>query len=541
MTDAYKAGKDNAALQGKAGAVKDRGTFDTMQAGLEVVTSDMQTLANDAATYASAVQHKKLVPPTGFDLVGWQRSIKAAITSLGEARSAAASFNPQDFMPAVDAAKAAVTAVYNAVNASPGVSAFHGTSTFHPNPRATPSYILLPHASWHQTTLSSEVKLKDAPPGTPPKSPTVDGYITSGHEKHQTHDATALDFLDKTAYPDGVDATIKLPAPPAARPPDKTHHLAQGSDVKIVGGDNVTLVANDARSQVQGHAYGMVQAGQTSVVYAPGSFAGAVTAWNNGPAAQSDQDRAAQLRQRAAAIQVPPEPMRQANETDTEYDLRLASYDSLPSVQLKDKLEAQADALDAKAQSLVGMAPARPPAPPWDWNTIAQVSAAYGNVRAWTDGNTDATVTGDTKSTIDGSATTTIKNWRNTYVNGSTKTVLGTDLGNSHNTTVMGNRALELSGSDSSLFVGAKASLVAGADTAACVGAKTSIVVGLKTDITAAARVSVTAGPDVHHSPTRVEDAILHVYQSLLTLDVAATRVIQGEMFLSMHELHTFF
>ena len=109
-------------------------------------------------------------------------------------------------------------------------------------------------------------------------------------------DTTALDVLDRNAYPDTTPPTaapVAVHYPPSPAPANWPYLLAPGSDLKIVGGDNMTLTANDARSQTRGHAYGLVQAGQTSVVYSSDKFQGAID-WQYGDAqTQLTHDQAA--------------------------------------------------------------------------------------------------------------------------------------------------------------------------------------------------------------------------------------------------------
>jgi type VI secretion system secreted protein VgrG len=98
-----------------------------------------------------------------------------------------------------------------------------------------------------------------------------------------SNDATALDVLDTNSYPSsGAIPTTPIVAVPY-RSPTAPYPFAAGSDLKIVGGDNVTLAANDARSQTRGHAYGLVQGGQTSVVYSADRYQGGLN-WQYGDA-----------------------------------------------------------------------------------------------------------------------------------------------------------------------------------------------------------------------------------------------------------------
>ncbi|MGD0526283.1 MAG: type VI secretion system tip protein TssI/VgrG [Polyangiaceae bacterium] len=119
-------------------------------------------------------------------------------------------------------------------------------------------------------------------------------------------DATAFDILNQSAYPGftlPTTAPVAVPYPPSPSPSNWPYLLAPGSDVKIVGGDNMTLTANDARSHTRGHAYALVQAGQTSVVYSSDKYAGAIQ-WTYGNApTQLAQDNAAVTTAQAALQQ----------------------------------------------------------------------------------------------------------------------------------------------------------------------------------------------------------------------------------------------
>jgi type VI secretion system secreted protein VgrG len=89
-------------------------------------------------------------------------------------------------------------------------------------------------------------------------------------------DTTALDILDQNAYQGVTIPATPVPVPVTFQPANPPYKFAAGSDLKVVGGDNMTLTANDSRSQTQGHSYGLVQGGQTSVVYSPDKYLGAV-------------------------------------------------------------------------------------------------------------------------------------------------------------------------------------------------------------------------------------------------------------------------
>ena len=353
----------------------------------------------------------------------------------------------------------------------------------------------------------------------------------------ETQDTTALDVLDTGAYPNVLAGPPRrtVPTPETdngpegvLRPTGQAYRLNKGSDVKVVGGDNVTLAKKDARSHTLGHAYGLVQAGQTSVVYAPSKYPGAATWW-----AQDGDTKLANFNRAEAALEAaqealasfqaqnnpPPDP------SDPSYGLYEIQLENLEAAVAA--AQAPRDAAFAALQPLLPDMVSRPsPRVPIGWSAadIAQTSTAYGNTRSWVDGNTDATVTHDTNSNILGSTTTTIHNWRNTFVKGSTQTELGTDLGNSHNTFVRGNRALELLGTDTSVIVGLKQALVVGGNLSLVVGATATGYIG--------ARLQYALGPSilikalhVDTTATEIKDSIAYLKTHMTNVEASMTTV----------------
>jgi hypothetical protein len=301
----------------------------------------------------------------------------------------------------------------------------------------------------------------------------IDDYVNNekGGPKIQANDPTAMDVLDTGAYP---ASTNPLPPPAAGLQPPfpattKPYALHSGSDVKVVGGDNVTLAAYDARSHTEGHAYSLVHGGQTSVVYSYNAYGGAVSWANGGPAnlaaAQAADGQAEQAVAKAKtdlekafaefalkgllvgvaaglvvgllgplAALIPgvvPDAgaivagLTLANLPQLISELaNVTGADAVVAAAkgLLDAMKAEKDA-DRAVATIAAENPNRPTMPlPFDASTIAQVSTAYGNTRSWVDGSTDATITGDTTTTIGGNKTAWIKHDTKTTVGGSVTT-----------------------------------------------------------------------------------------------------------------------
>ena len=361
-----------------------------LQVAINQALTDLATLSSDASAFSTASGGSSAHPTanvtdsTSAIASAWKANVASAVAAmtnlqwaadaannlLTAAVSAPPPLNLSAFVGAINAMSNAATGWRGTVNtAVTMVPTLPMSAPDCPNPSVTASYINLPHLD---VNGNNQMGPSD---GQPIDTSTANPVTLS------VQDTTALDMLDPSAFPSssyllqGYTLPNPVPPPAAFRAPGTPWPLNSGSDVKLVGGDNVTLAANDARSHTQGHSYGLVQGGQTSVVYSPDKYQGAVSSANGNHAAPNIPTR--------------PSPV-------------------IP-------------------QS-------------WSASSLAQVSTVYGNARSWTDGDTDATVTG--------SATTTIENWRNTFIKGSTQTELGSNVIDSHNTKVMGSRALELFGTD---------------------------------------------------------------------------------------------
>ena len=250
---------------------------------------------------------------------------------------------------------------------------------------------------------------------------------------------------------------------PAALNASVAPPLHAGSDVKIVGGDNVTLVTHDARQQVEEHAYSLIKGGQTSVLYSPqatstGSIVpptlgyvpttfGASTltgfqtavaqastvygntyAWVNGGTtstvtAGSHTTVYAPVRSPVTPDRLPTQPPTPGQAPPV--PIPVPSTDGRVA-QAAEVYGNQYSWVDGTVTTTVkagthaevyAPSPVRSNAAPHHTEpTTAQSTALHGDQYSWVDGSVNATVTGDKDTTVNGSVDTTILGSQTTHV-----------------------------------------------------------------------------------------------------------------------------
>jgi type VI secretion system secreted protein VgrG len=348
-----------------------------------------------------------------------------------------------------------------------------------PNPSAGASYLTITHPPTQTTSMTDAAD----------PSETIDKYIAdqvaNGGPPVQTNDPTAMDVLDTTAYPTATNSFSTAPAggtQPAFPATTTPYALHPGSDVKIVGGDNVTLAARDARSHTEGHAYSLVHGGQTSVVYAYNKFPGS-----------------------APSVTPPP----------------LPGLPPLPPPPLT-----------------------RPTALPWAAQDTAQISTVYGNTRSWVDGFTDSTVTQDTNLLVMGNTTSHIqKNQTNTIdgtvhttIHGDQHTTLAdgsnnvtSEIHGTQNAYVLGSRSTEIVGNDFIFRLGGYESVMIGVDMNVKIAFSIAFQLGLK--------LTLATQMELMEHPLKSETVGTWIKEGAVKVGEFATEVLVAGMVLCGAEL----
>lgn len=600
--DAEKLAKDTSTLQT---ALAGSGTPPTIsqssvQAAIEAVSSDLSTLSGDATSYAKAVKQGTVTPPSAtYSTTAWQTAIQTAITAAKDLQTAVTGTTP-DYSTGATTVTAAQNAVTTSPITFPGSSA---TQAFLPSPNATPQYILLPHASWHSTTLSVT---QGAPSSTAAPEP-VDTYIqnpTSASppglgEKLEVSDTTALDYLDTASYPNVLGTIVALdqvppPSPAVGRSVGTAYPLNPGSDVKIVGGDNVTLAANDARSHTLGHAYGLVQAGQTSVVYSPQAFAGAVNWATGGAGAQAAVNQANQevsaaqnavvqalealgidilmlipqtalalaLGAVAAVAQLTIGNIQGVIATVRQVAAGVAAPLSSQFATLLQSLDGLLIALTAQQvandnlNNLVSSASNRPSTLPYPvfrsgarlgpGSSVAQTSNVYGDVNSWLDGSTTTVITGNKTATVNGTVRTTIHGDQHTTLADGNNYVTS-EIHGKVNSYVLGSRSTEIVGSDATAIIGAQNKIIVGQQGSIVAGIQTELIAALKFSLVAADRWALTVGQnfELHNgkmimSNMHIQDALAQLYVNQVEMHDAMTSMRTHSIGCVMADLMSF-
>jgi len=340
-------GSTGAALQTASNVGSGTAGIADLQQAVNKAVLDLQTLLSDASTFASSTPANYSGMPAPGD---WKTQVNDALEAMNQVKIAADGLSGPQPLPVFEVALQldfAALAVIAVITDKPAAPVLRPPN---PSPNVQPTYIRLKHLDANDT--------KQPIPG---ESQKIDDAIKAAADPKngvpdlERFDATAMDFGT------GGD--------PTASPP-----LHPGSDVKIVGGDNVTMVQQDVRSQVGGHSYGLVQGGQTSVVrggahstvYAPSHGL-------DGPAPGS-----------GSSNPIPPVP----------------PYQGGPPY------------------------PATGPTPASMNANIAQSSEVYGDKFAWVNGDKHSTVTGTAWSTIQGDQHSTVNQTKYSTVNGDQHTTV---------------------------------------------------------------------------------------------------------------------
>jgi type VI secretion system secreted protein VgrG len=370
-----------------------------VQSASKALLADLQTLWNDAAQLLKEPKPGDLASP-------WHDAVQAAFTPFVDANTTATmNSSPQTTDDASAILGAFATGPFPSTSISlntlftdllpnalgtddnlvwiksdPRIPAVPFGIPSLPHPSTQPTYIAIGHPNDQFSTMGG---VDDD--GNPVAPVTIDKWIesqaTSATPPPQIakHDPTAIDRAPKDAHGNPV----------GPNPPDKP--LNQGSDIKVVGGDNVTIVAFDTRSQVQGHTYSLVQGGATAVLYSPQATTDA-QAGVLAPIVRPTFDFAPTSHDKTWA------------QFSTTYGNTLSWVDGTTSSRVLQGAHSVVYSPDHRPLALLpDVRPSPPPIPsPEGDSSVAQSSEIYGNQQVWVQGDKTTTVTGDQTTTING-------------------------------------------------------------------------------------------------------------------------------------------
>ncbi len=409
---------------------------------IKAVLVDLDAFATDAQSYQLIAGTPPA--PLGFDATlaaTWVAQVGQATTDMTTALTDAGATTPDPATVSSDVGTAIGTACiaagldsakFKPLSPPPATPppVPSGTMPTLPGPSATPTYINIAHPTWQTTTLSTTFQKIDdwihaqaiAPPAT--GTPVLFSDLES-------QDATAMD----------VTTVAGLIDPPPLHP---------GSDIKIVGGDNVTMAAHDARSHIAGRSFGLVLGGQASVVRNAQQSRVMAPRRRASPSSRGRRCSRRPTPSTRSPIRCPP-----STRPPTSRSARRCTGDTFAWVDgsttstvtsgTHTVVFSPAQLARRRGRRRLFPSPLPPPAhpipTPQSDSRVAQAAELYGNQWSWVVGDVNATITGtktsvvngDVGSTTNGSVDTTITGsqtthvpTQSTHVTTSTKTAVAT-------------------------------------------------------------------------------------------------------------------